>query len=246
MDILVKRICHLTDGDGVAIDEWDHATAWLFDELPAELPNDEQWQLSDGQEDVRCRKGWYQHLNKQDSRTEAEVLRDRVFSAVANDAIIEVESSWRPKLPCLLSSDCPPSRLDARVELTFTRLSDLPDFKESIAICSAMPPLFDDFPNVWPKLNAELVAAGNAMGPQPGLWLPFSFDSGRGSMLITEQLAERAFRADVYARGTLIEGTPIHRRADWSNPFDGSSGRAELDLGFIRAVQECSTTSALL
>jgi hypothetical protein len=148
-------------------------------------------------------------------------------------------------LPCLLSSGRFPSRLDARVELTFTRLSDLPDFRQIAAIYSAMPPLFDDFPDVGPKLTAELVAAGNAMGPQPGLWLPFAFAGGRGSMLIAEQLASRAFRADVYATGTLSEGTAIRRSVDWSVPFDGSAGHAELDLGFIRAIKECSTMSAL-
>jgi hypothetical protein len=54
--------------------------------------------------------------------------------------------------------------------------------------------LFDDFPNVWPELTAELVAAGNAMGPQPSLWLPFAFAGGRGSMLIAEQPAPSCIR----------------------------------------------------
>jgi hypothetical protein len=91
-------------------------------------------------------------------------------------------------------------------------------------------PLTPDFPSVWPEITAELVAAGKAMGPQPGLWLPFSFDGGRGFMLLTDKLAEQAFVADVFARGELTEGTAIYRRVH--SAVDGTTHQA--DLGFIR------------
>jgi hypothetical protein len=100
---------------------------------------------------------------------------------------------------------------------------------------------FPEFPSVWPELTAELLPAGNAMGPQLGLWLPFSFDGGRGAMQLTEQLALGAFRADVFVRGELSEGTAIYRRIQWT--IDGSSDCAELALGFVRKVVECSATS---
>ena len=161
----------------------------------------------------------------------------------------EAVADRRPPFFLLTDKNSAPAVCKARVQLHFSRLSELPDVQGGALLLrefmreldrnwKVAAPEFASATSSEPRSEAYLTETdvhARETSPHEGLWLPFEIGQIHGAMQLGEDRGGEVFDAMLYVdRGaeTIRPGSLLRRSVTWT-AHDGESGSAEADIASI-------------